>query len=112
MDWTAFAATTAASTLLHDPLDDGSAGPLRPRRMATSTGQEAVPASRCVDNLLYWITNLFKKTKHGATLAEALKVLAKMKLEPQFLQGNHDNYLGNTDVGTHAHAGSRSTRSP
>lgn len=42
----------------------------------------------------YWATNLLSNTDQGKLVAEALELAEEKELDPIYLYGNHDNYLG------------------
>jgi UDP-2,3-diacylglucosamine pyrophosphatase LpxH len=59
-----------------------------------SPDEPVKPDHRYTESLVrYWTDNALSNTRQGREVAEALAI-AQQKLDPVYLYGNHDNYLG------------------
>ena len=64
--------------------------------MASSSPDQAIQGMDAQGEkmLKHWTTNLFGHTRQGQQIAKAIDLIKTAQLDPVFLYGNHDNYLG------------------
>lgn len=74
-----------------------------------SPDQPVLPDDQGRQAVAHWTENLFGATKQGQLVADALEE-ARVSLHPEYLYGNHDNYLGSAVPLTYPHKSNPKTK--